>query len=559
MLSNWTIRKKLIAGLTCLTVIFGVLSTSVFFGLHRYHSLANEVEQRAIEIKFAHNLNRDAETLRHSEGRLRRLESQQVRGFKDHGMIEESMQLFLDNQIEDEKSTIDMSMLQMSVAIESYEQHLSSLRTSDEKSLLVDRDLQWRSLNRIKATFAKIQESGNRPSLLDDRALDGKLSELVDATHEHFELIQEGITAFRKDVHDQYNGWMWTWGLCTTGAFFMVLVLGWSFRTLVVKPFQTLLAGSRLVAGGQFGHRIDLGTRDELSELAEAMNAMSARFLDAYESERTLNRELERKVRDRTRELIKNEQLASVGFLAAGVAHEINNPLAAIAFSAEELGENVEDLSELGATPIEQEIYGRLQKNLKRIHDQAFRCKGITDRLLDFSRLGDSTRSANDLAPLVEELVSMVGKVGKYQCKSVRVHSDEDVSAICNKQEITQVVLNLVTNALESVDTDGSVDVYVKWIGESAAVVVEDNGCGMDAEVREHLFEPFYTRRKDGTGTGLGLSISYRIVSQHCGSLLAESEGVGLGSRLTLLLPAAVKDSSQDQTLQWNHEPQKVA
>ena len=90
---------------------------------------------------------------------------------------------------------------------------------------------------------------------------------------------------------------------------------------------------------------------------------------------------------------------------------------------------------------------------------------------------------------------------------------------------------------MESVDTDGFVDVYVRNRGRHAQVIVEDNGCGMTREVREHLFEPFFTRRQDGTGTGLGLSITYRIVSQHHGSLVAHSDGEGKGSRLELLLP----------------------
>ncbi|TWU05503.1 sensor histidine kinase [Stieleria varia] len=551
MLRNWTIQKKLVAGITLLSLIFAFTAVSGITGLRRYRSLAIEVEQRADEILFAHDLNRCAEILRQSQSRMSRLEN-------NIGMIES---VFSPSEVDVERVAIENALVEMRLKLERYQQHIQEVAQSNQSSLLVDRDLQRDSLTEISAIVHLVDQYWHSPTYHRDLPLGDTLNKLVETTHDHFDLIHRGMAEFREDAHQKYVGWMWSWSAYTSLALGAVILLSWSFRTLVVKPFQTLLSGSRLVAGGQFGHRIDLGTNDELSELAEAMNAMSQRFMDAYAKERNLNRELEKKVRDRTRELIKNEQLASVGFLAAGVAHEINNPLAAIAFSAEELGDNVEDLSSLSPTPIEQEIYNNLHKNLRRIQDQAFRCKDITDRLLDFSRLGDSRRSETDLKTLVDELVAMVVKVGKFQCKTVRTHCEDDVFAHCNRQEIQQVVLNLVTNAMESVDTEGAVDVYVTHQDGCAAVIVQDNGCGMDQEVKEHLFEPFYTRRQDGTGTGLGLSISYRIVSQHHGSLIAESDGVGKGSRLVLLLPTEASSASlsENHESHWNHEPQKVA
>ena len=196
---------------------------------------------------------------------------------------------------------------------------------------------------------------------------------------------------------------------------------------------------------------------------------------------------------------------------------------------------------------------------------------------MHFSRLSDTTRASEDIGELVTRVVSMVGKVGEYRCKTIKTHTDSDVIAYCNSQETQQVVLNLVSNALESVDTDGEVDVHVKSEidplsgSRQAVVVVEDNGCGMDQEVMDHLFEPFFTRRRDDTGTGLGLSISYRIVSQHHGSLTPHSEGEGRGSRMVLRLPAAPatkqsyntvpalpETNETNSSVKWN-DVQKVA
>ena len=105
-------------------------------------------------------------------------------------------------------------------------------------------------------------------------------------------------------------------------------------------------------------------------------------------------------------------------------------------------------------------------------------------------------------------------------------------------QEIKQVVLNLVTNGLESVDPGGTVSVSVHRDGKNVQLIVEDDGCGMTEEVLKHLFEPFFTRRRSGQGTGLGLSITYRIVEEHQGHIEASSEGVGRGSRFVVSLPA---------------------
>jgi signal transduction histidine kinase len=195
--------------------------------------------------------------------------------------------------------------------------------------------------------------------------------------------------------------------------------------------------------------------------------------------------------------------------------------------------------------------------NLRRIEEEAYRCKGITEKLLDFSRLSEVRRARTDLVELVSDVVLMVGKVGKYRCKTIRLHVDDPVIVSINPQEIRQVVLNLVTNALESLDVDGAVDVHVETTDEQAVVVVHDNGCGMNQEVLTHLFEPFFTRRRDGTGTGLGLSITYRIVSQHGGSLIAHSEGEGRGSRLEMHLPRVAESEQSHVTITsgWSHEP----
>jgi signal transduction histidine kinase len=131
----------------------------------------------------------------------------------------------------------------------------------------------------------------------------------------------------------------------------------------------------------------------------------------------------------------------------------------------------------------------------------------------------------------------MVQHLGRYKAKNLVLAPGDEVVAEVESQELKQVVLNLVTNALDSLDTEGTVRVEVIRIGDSAKIVVRDDGCGMTDEVKKHLFEPFFTRRRGGQGTGLGLSITFRIIEEHHGTITAQSAGPGRGSTFTVALP----------------------
>jgi signal transduction histidine kinase len=245
-------------------------------------------------------------------------------------------------------------------------------------------------------------------------------------------------------------------------------------------------------------------------------------------------------VKQRTKEVVRSEQLASVGFLAAGVAHEINNPLAIIAWSAEALESRVHDIIYADDVKPDDEHNQEitvLKNYLRRIQDEAFRCKGITESLLNFSRIGDVDHQDTDLRELTNDVIEMVKHVGSYRNKHIEFRCGERVVACVNSQEIKQVLLNLITNALDSLDENGTVTIELGMHRGQARLIVRDNGCGMTAEVLEHLFEPFFTRRRDGQGTGLGLSISYRIVIDHGGKIEAASDGPGTGSQFSVLLP----------------------
>jgi two-component system, NtrC family, sensor kinase len=297
---------------------------------------------------------------------------------------------------------------------------------------------------------------------------------------------------------------------------------GWVFH-----PIRDLQAGVGRVAAGDFEHRIELHSGDELEELAGAFNDMTGRLQAMYT-------DLARQVNERSRQLVRSERLASVGFLAAGVAHEINNPLQSIAFCSDALERRLTDL--LGRFPREHEA---VNKYLKMIQQEAFRCKSITQNLLEFSRVGEGQRQPTDLAKVVQSVLDMVQHLRNCQGKQIVFRPSGQPVALANPQEIYQVVLNLVVNALDSMDDGGVLTIALGESDKGVELVFADTGCGMPPEVLENIFEPFFTRSRTGKGTGLGLSISHRIIGQHGGEIEATSPGTGQGSTFVVRLPLA--------------------
>jgi signal transduction histidine kinase len=340
-----------------------------------------------------------------------------------------------------------------------------------------------------------------------------------------------------KDSRGPYRLSMWI--VLTTsgiGGLLMISLLrffyGWIFN-----PIRDLEQGVHRVAQGDFEHRIELHSGDEMEELAAAFNDMTNRLDEMY-------RDLAHQVNERSRQLVRSERLASVGFLAAGVAHEINNPLASIAFCSEALESRIADI--LTKAPKESEI---ITKYLRMIQQEAFRCKAITQRLLEFSRGGERRREPTDLADLIQSVLDMVQHLQNGKGKEIIFEPTDGLLAWVNAQEIKSVVLNLVINALDSMEEGGALTITLRQHDRMAEMVFADTGCGMSGEILENIFEPFFTRSRTGKGTGLGLSISHRVITQHGGEIEATSPGSNRGSTFTVRLPLQPAESIKEETL----------
>lgn len=335
-------------------------------------------------------------------------------------------------------------------------------------------------------------------------------------------------------------------GLCTAVVSCAIILSVLHYRG-VMKPIRRLSQGVHRLTAGQFKDRIEIHGRDELASLAADFNHMAAELDSFYH-------ELERKVAEKSKELIRSERLASVGYLAAGVAHEINNPLSIISGYAEYALAELQKLDARAAASTSLSAGDdEVAKSLQVIRDEAFRCKEITEKLLSLARGGDDGRQSISLLQTARDVASIVGGLKEHRQKRLIVRTESAdtadgdellVSAI--ESEMKQVILNLTVNALEAVKPEaGEVRINLRRVGESVELSITDNGRGMSPVTLERVFEPFFTekrgRAEDGRhGTGLGLSITHAIVRNHGGTIVAESDGTGLGSRFTVRLPAVV-------------------
>jgi two-component system, NtrC family, sensor kinase len=310
-------------------------------------------------------------------------------------------------------------------------------------------------------------------------------------------------------------------------------VLGYVQYREVMVPLNRLREGVQRVASAQFSERLEEKGEKEFAELAAEFNRMAADLDSFYKT-------LEEKVEAKSRELVRSERLASVGFLAAGVSHEINNPLNIISGYAELAAKRI--TSSTDANAIKDAIHA-----LRVIRDEAFRCKEITSKLLSLAKGDTAGRQDLALESVVRDVAVLAGGLKDYRDRMIELKLDGPLTVKANATEMTQVLLNLTVNALEAVKPgEGKVLIEGHRRNGWVELSVCDNGYGITAEALKKVFEPFYTRRvgNRAPGTGLGLSITHAIVESHGGRIRAESKGAGQGSRFTVELPSAVKGES---------------
>jgi two-component system NtrC family sensor kinase len=290
----------------------------------------------------------------------------------------------------------------------------------------------------------------------------------------------------------------------TLGGMVVALIVSSFLANQILQPIKHLVFASQQLAKGNLEYDIKLKLKDEIGELGETFNLMASSL-----------RERDERLKEYTRQqIMKSERLATLGQLAAGVAHEINNPLGAVLMYAH-----------LSLEEMQAEDPRR--KNIEKAVAEVTRCKDIVRGLLDFARQTEPMVELSDVNEILERTLALVEKQALFQNINItRVFSASLPKAMMDGSQIQQVFTNIILNGAEAVDGEGELTITTRKATDSESIEIEffDTGCGIPQENLEKIFDPFFTTKEVGRGTGLGLAVSYGIIARHKGTIEVISE-----------------------------------
>ena len=366
--------------------------------------------------------------------------------------------------------------------------------------------------------------------------------------------------------------------------------------TYLTRQLKVLQVTAKKISQGDYSTRIPVTGHDEVADVSSAFNRMSTALQetqtsrDEYEEQLIeLNQTLEEKVERRTAQinrqvaelqaandkiadtqakLIQSEKLASVGQLAAGVAHEINNPIGFVRSNLTTLTEYVETYQTLlkayqSLTSLAEDERSGHIKEIRKIEDRediefineditellkdsvdgTARVRDIVQGLRDFSHTGGQSRTRCDLNRCIESTLKIVKNGLQNKC-TIETSLQPVPQVMANTGEINQILMNLMVNAGQAVGDNGLITVTTALHNNSVQIDIQDNGSGIDPSHLDKLFDPFFTTKPVGEGTGLGLAISYGIIQDHDGEIEVNSE-LGVGTTFTIRLPVGTPDTMQ--------------
>ena len=409
--------------------------------------------------------------------------------------------------------------------------------------------------------FFKIAREEYFPARLrgDITAHDILRGKLRDAYEEHRARINETVELARaraelteSESANRINFWMRTLLVVSVAAALGLTILSWSLTRSVLRSTSVLIDRVEQLAqkDADLTARVSIDSRDEMQRLAEGINRIIEKIQLLVEQTQA-GQEI----------MIHSEKMLSVGGLAAGMAHEINNPLAGMLQNAQvvlnrfqsDIDANLHAAEASGTTMQAIRSYTKQRGILEMLQDirtSGERAADVVAKMLAFSRDGDNKRQLHSLAKLLDEAVELAHS--DYDLKKgcdferiefVREYADDVPAIWCRGSEIQQVVLNLIRNAAyafqlrEPCVESPRITVRIRRQAQSAVIEVEDNGPGIPEEIRKRIFEPFFTTRNPQEGTGMGLFVSYFIIMENHGGTISVDSKPGAGTRFVVTLP----------------------
>lgn len=397
-----------------------------------------------------------------------------------------------------------------------------------------------RGTDALITDFDRLMEtSGDERARIAARMADHLIPEqLLVATGEYVRMNEQKLS--ESNARNQSTASLLMLGLISLGTCGAVagLLAGYGISRVVNRTIVQLAVPIRDTAGklDEVVGPISVSTASGFEDLEAILKTVSSRVSTVVE-----------RLQESEREMIRAEQLAAVGQLAAGIAHELRNPLTAVK-PILQLSESPQDLTE---------------RDLEVLRVEVDRLESSIQTLLDFARPPKPDKTLTDLAALLEESVQLVARRAERQNVGIEsVLGDHSMTVLVDTAQLRQVILNLLLNAFDAVQRGGFItlethlrqtipearpefDGVNREFAHWAVIQVRDSGCGIDESVADHLFDPFISTKE--TGTGLGLSICKRVLADHGGVIFAENEPHG-GTVFSVWLPLAREESAHQQT-----------
>ncbi|HOJ27509.1 MAG TPA: cache domain-containing protein [Spirochaetota bacterium] len=286
---------------------------------------------------------------------------------------------------------------------------------------------------------------------------------------------------------------------------------------MIIQPVRTLVKASESVINGNYDAHIEIESEDEIGYLCYTFNQM----IDAI-------KERDRKLKEQTQnQILQSEKLASLGRLASGIAHEINNPLTAILTYSSLLLEDLKDTD--------------FEEDLRVIIKETFRCRDIVRNILDFARSTKPDIKRTNINNLINEVLLILEKHVNFHNIVINKELDPDVPDMyIDENQFKSVINNLAMNAADAMPQGGTLTVKTLYNlhNDSITIIVSDTGTGIKEEHLDKIFDPFFTTKEQGKGTGLGLAVTYGIIKRYYGNIDVQSE-IGKGTIFTITFPLA--------------------
>lgn len=394
-------------------------------------------------------------------------------------------------------------------------------------------------LEGIKTQGRLIFQSGPRLGASHAEAVDKSIDGLRDAVERMVMAVRPTVYRLEESVESVEHRALLLAGLLTLGISVAGSAVALLIARRIARPLSDLVHGTRRVKGGDWTYQARVEDGGEIGELASSFNVMVEEIRQQRQQLEEQNRTLEARVRRRTetlrqkeQALVQSEKLASLGRLAAGVAHELNNPLTSIVMNVNLLREEVDEGSQL-------------HHDLTRIDADAGRCRRIIEDLRSFARLRQLEKVSGGVGAVVEQAVSLAAhELSRRQVQVQRDLAPDLPSISWDPGRMVQVLSNLLVNSAQAIGDRGRIVIRGRRANGWLSLEVEDDGPGIPSAHRSRVFDPFFTTKPDGTG--LGLSISHGIVNEHGGRIEVESQtgeeagaAARSGTTVRVILPLA--------------------